>query len=428
MAPMQQPTRGRDAWQDPSSAQPGFDAFKFTAPSSQPSWQSPATAQPGWDVYKGASPQQPASQPNMSAYGQPSFRRDETVYSPFGNFQNLGQYQQQQDAFVQQFLQSQNQYNQGLNQGQDMSPVQLGDAWKQAGENIANGTYQGNPFATGNVQALMGMFDQYGIQAPAGFQDQLIGMIGQQSPPSMYQPPSPPMTGFPIGPQGEYWPGGPGPQPTAPAQGQVWKGGTPYFDERTSQSVVGPVSDWGFQPFIEPQQTPAQQQQAAKLQRQAEEAATRLRYEQQAKEMQSRYPWLDPVRRPGQTSGKVIGWQPNPGRVAEAERQEAQERLDNGWIRGPVNARGEQTWVSPQQQAVRAEQAASLSAARAAAVAKSRASGADKRQPPRSPGRAQPAPERSSGTAYVPPSKRKGPTGGAEYDDGFAKLMPRRRR
>jgi hypothetical protein len=170
---------------------------------------------------------------------------------------NLQAYQNQQDAFVQQFLQNQAQYNQGVMGGQQPQRVDLGTTWNQASESIKDGRYQGNPFATGNVDALMGMFGQYGITPPQGFQDQLISQLGQQSAPPMYgtgslgpqfpnfpqarvplvapaqQPafdvPRPinpgtglpygqPLTDLPIGPNGEYWPAFRSPQqPTPPA-------------------------------------------------------------------------------------------------------------------------------------------------------------------------------------------------------------------
>jgi len=120
--------------------------------------------------------------------GQQTFGPQQTVQTSMGNFPNLQAYQQQQDAFVQQHLKNQAQYNQGLQSGQSPQRVPVMDAWKQAGENVQSGQYQGNPFQTGNVDAIMGMFNQYGIQAPQGFRDQLLQNLGQQSAPPMYQP------------------------------------------------------------------------------------------------------------------------------------------------------------------------------------------------------------------------------------------------
>lgn len=165
-------------------------------------------------------------------------RPPQGAQSSMGNFPTLQAYQQQQDAFVQQHLKNQAQYNQGLQSGQSPQRVPVMEAWKQAGENIQSGQYQGNPFQTGNVDAIMGMFGQYGMQAPQGFRDQLLQNLGQQSAPPMYQPqpgmgyPGGPMqppaaapgypkftnpatglpygqpvTDGPIGPNGEYWPG-----------------------------------------------------------------------------------------------------------------------------------------------------------------------------------------------------------------------------
>lgn len=482
-----QPTRGQNAWQDPSTAQPGFGAYRSGG---QPSQQQPASQ-----------PTPQPSQPNMSAYG-PSFRRDETVYSPFGNFQNLGQYQQHQDAFVQQFLQGQNQYNQALNSGQQASPVNLGQAWQQAGENIANGTYQGNPFATGNVQGLMGMFDMYGIQAPAGFQDQLIAQIGQQAPPSMYSPtPRPPMTSYPIGPNGEYYPGfGVGPQQPmqmAPGYGAriLNPGGTftaEYRDrdgdgvedsvqpgpgmppvQRPQSGPTGPQGEYypggPMTPFVRqpsPARSPVSERRidptpsSPDLVRRVEEDAARDRRLRQEAEMQERYPWLDPVRRsPG---GKVTGWQPNQQRVAEAERAREQKLQDQGYIIGAIKPDGEKVWISPQQQAARQQQAESLrqpapasvqsegpagfrvpgsrqafnqyareeKARNTAAARKGRREQIGAARPAaKPPGQASPTPEASSGTPYVPPSQRTGPTGDEEYDSWFRRLTrPARRR
>ena len=139
--------------------------------------------------------------------GQQTLGPQQTVQTSMGNFPNLQAYQQQQDAFVQQHLKNQAQYNQVLQSGQSPQRVPVMEAWKQAGENVQSGQYQGNPFQTGNVDAIMGMFGQYGIQAPQGFRDQLLQNLGQQSAPPMYQP-QPQMT----------YPGGPRP-PMAPGYG-----------------------------------------------------------------------------------------------------------------------------------------------------------------------------------------------------------------
>lgn len=176
---------------------------------------------PNGEQWTGMSPPQQRSQypqQKKSQAPQSPFGPQQSVQTSMGNFPTLQAYQQQQDAFVQQHLKNQAQYNQGLQSGQSPQRVPLMDAWKQAGENIQSGQYQGNPFQTGNVDAIMGMFNQYGIQAPQGFRDQLLQNLGQQSAPPMYQP------------QWDYYkdpremsPGGfiqPGPsQPPQPAMG-----------------------------------------------------------------------------------------------------------------------------------------------------------------------------------------------------------------
>jgi hypothetical protein len=191
----------------------------------------------GFTSRKGERPSMPGydAQPQSAPLNMSAFQRPQGVQTPFGSMPNLQAYQNQQDAFVQQFLQNQAQYNQGLMGGQRPEPVDLGATWGQAANNIRDGLYQGNPFATGNVNALMGMFGQYGITPPQGFQDQLIAQLGQQSAPPMYSPqpafdvPRPinpgtglsygqPLTDGPIGPNGEYWPAFRMPQqPTPPA-------------------------------------------------------------------------------------------------------------------------------------------------------------------------------------------------------------------
>lgn len=503
-----QPTRGQNAWQDPSTAQPGFGAYRS---SGQPSQQQP-TSQPA--------PQ--PSQPNMSAYG-PSFRRDETVYSPFGNFQNLGAFQQHQDAFVQQFLQGQNQYNQALNSGQQAAPVNLGQAWQQAGENIANGTYQGNPFATGNVQGLMGMFDMYGIQAPVGFQDQLISQIGQQSPPSMYSPPpappQPPMTSYPIGPQGEYYPGFRSPpQPAGgmpPAtNGQSGSQASQPFDYSTM------LVDWGQKRANGSLDVPPQPDQMApgyggRILNPDGAFTTDIRdrdgdgvddRDQTAPGMppmfqrpqsgptgphgeyypggpmtpaapqqplDRRSPLVDKRIEPTPVEGKKVVFGPQFGegltqseyeawkineqvradrlraaRAAEdarrpaaptpesnkrlssayAEMFNAPEALEAGpylgsqdpWAGGSLNKPA----IREFNQWAREEKARNLAAARKDRRERSTVT----RPAPRRPGRADPVPASGGGTRYVPPSQRQGPTGDPEYDNWFAKLMPRRRR
>jgi hypothetical protein len=213
----------------------------------------------GFTSRKGERPNTPGydAQPQSAPLNMSAFQKPQGVQTPFGSMPNLQAYQNQQDAFVQQFLQNQAQYNQGLMGGQQPQRVDLGTTWNQASESIKDGRYQGNPFATGNVDALMGMFGQYGITPPQGFQDQLISQLGQQSAPPMYgtgslgpqfpnfpqarvplvapaqQPafdvPRPinpgtglpygqPLTDLPIGPNGEYWPAFRSPQqPTPPA-------------------------------------------------------------------------------------------------------------------------------------------------------------------------------------------------------------------
>lgn len=180
---------------------------------------------PNGEQWTGMSPPQQRSQypqQKKSQAPQSPFGPQQTVQTSMGNFPNLQAYQQQQDAFVQQHLKNQAQYNQGLQSGQSPQRVPVMDAWRQAGENIQSGQYQGNPFQTGNVDALMGMFGQYGMQAPQGFRDQLLQNLGQQSAPPMYQP----QRDYYIDPR-EMSPGGfiqPGPsQPPQPAM--VYPGG-----------------------------------------------------------------------------------------------------------------------------------------------------------------------------------------------------------
>jgi len=170
---------------------------------------------PNGEHWTGMSPPQQRSQypqQKKSQAPQSPFGPQQTVQTSMGNFPTLQAYQQQQDAFVQQHLKNQSQYNQGLQSGQSPQRVPVMEAWKQAGENIQSGQYQGNPFQTGNVDAIMGMFNQYGIQAPQGFRDQLLQNLGQQSAPPMYQP-QPRMYYHTDGEQMRY-PGGPmQPQP-----------------------------------------------------------------------------------------------------------------------------------------------------------------------------------------------------------------------
>jgi hypothetical protein len=188
----------------------------------------------GFTSRKGERPNTPGydAQPQSAPLNMSAFQRQQGVQTPFGSMPNLQAYQNQQDAFVQQFLQNQAQYNQGVMGGQRPEPVDLGATWGQAANNIRDGLYQGNPFATGNVNALMGMFGQYGITPPQGFQDQLLAQLGQQSAPPMYAPqpafdvPRPinpgtglpygqPLTDLPYGPNGEYWPAFRSPPPPA---------------------------------------------------------------------------------------------------------------------------------------------------------------------------------------------------------------------
>ncbi|NDE17060.1 hypothetical protein EBZ80_19240 [bacterium] len=131
----------------------------------------------GFTSRKGERPNTPGydSPPQSAPLNMSAFQKPQGVQTPFGSM-----------AFVQQFLQNQAQYNQGLMGGQRPQRVDLGTTWNQAAQNIKDGRYQGNPFATGNVDALMGMFGQYGFTPPQGFQDQLLAQLGQQSAPPMY--------------------------------------------------------------------------------------------------------------------------------------------------------------------------------------------------------------------------------------------------
>jgi|694.fasta_scaffold01126_42 hypothetical protein len=134
------------------------------------------------------------------------------VRSPFGEFPDLQSYLQRQDAYAQQHLKNQREYNLALREGRPATKVPTMQAWQQAGENIKSGVYQGNPFATGNVDGILSMFDQYGMQVPDGFRDRLIKNLGQQSAPPALMPPAPapqkvldipkfvnPATGLPYG-------------------------------------------------------------------------------------------------------------------------------------------------------------------------------------------------------------------------------------
>ena len=254
---------------------------------------------PSGEQWTGMSPPQQRSQypqQKKSQAPQSPFGPQQSVQTSMGNFPNLQAYQQQQDAFVQQYLKNQAQYNQGLQSGQSPQRVPLMDAWKQAGENIQSGQYQGNPFQTGNVDAIMGMFGQYGIQAPQGFRDQLLQNLGQQSAPPMYQP-QPPM-GYPGGPSSDFIP-----KFTDPATG------LPY-----GQRPRDLVGDWGFGDYgPEPPRTPDQQRMDAMVRQQAEAAAKAAQHERSLREMQERHPWLEPVRRSNSPTAQVIGWRPRSG-------------------------------------------------------------------------------------------------------------------
>jgi hypothetical protein len=156
---------------------------------------------PNGEQWMGMSPpQQRSNQPTMTrrgeqnpmlssqgGYTQPA-AVDMQAYSKPQPFQNAAAAQKHQDAFVQQFLQNQAQYNQGLQSGQQPQRVDVDQVWNQAGKNIQSGAYQGNPFQTGNAQAIAGLFNQYGMAMPAGFQEQLLAALAPQSAPPMYQP------------------------------------------------------------------------------------------------------------------------------------------------------------------------------------------------------------------------------------------------
>lgn len=407
---------------------------------------------PSGEQWTGMSPPQQRSQypqQKKSQAPQSPFGPQQTVQTSMGNFPNLQAYQQQQDAFVQQHLKNQAQYNQGLQSGQSPQRVPVMEAWRQAGENIQSGQYQGNPFQTGNVDAIMGMFGQYGIQAPQGFRDQLLQNLGQQSAPPMYQPQ--PAMGYPGGPSNDFipkftdpttglpygqqppmtYPGGPagnqnvpsrtlmnpsdgvpyapvGPQDyytgyggpsgtpkfTNPGTGlpygqpappqMAYPGGlSPGYGPNELQRTPGPglipvvlnegtrsretvfvtpaqkaqidansaamareaqipphvrqqqlldqameaqrqamsgqrprdlAGDWGFGDYgPEPPRTPDQQRMDAMLQQQAESAAQSAQHERSLREMQERWPWLEPVRRSNSPTSQVIGWRPRSG-------------------------------------------------------------------------------------------------------------------
>jgi len=287
---------------------------------------------PNGEQWTGMSPPQQRSQypqQKQSQAPQSPFGPQQTVQTSMGNFPNLQAYQQQQDAFVQQHLKNQAQYNQGLQSGQSPQRVPVMDAWRQAGENIQSGQYQGNPFQTGNVDAIMGMFGQYGIQAPQGFRDQLLQNLGQQSAPPMYQPQ--PAMDFPGGPAGNqnvpsrtlmnpsdgvpYAPVGPQDYYT----GYGDPSGAPKFTNPGTGLPYGQrprdlVGDWGFGDYgPEPPRTPDQQRMDAMLQQQAESAAQSAQHERSLREMQERWPWLEPVRRSNSPTSQVIGWRPRSG-------------------------------------------------------------------------------------------------------------------
>lgn len=139
----------------------------------------------------------------FSTYAQPpavETRTQQKIKSPFGEFPDLQSYLTQQDAHAQQRLANQREYNKALSEGRPATKVPTMEAWKQAGDNIKSGAYKGNPFATGNVDGIMSMFDQYGMQTPEGFRDQLIQFLGPQAPPSALTPP--PAPGSPFTPSG----------------------------------------------------------------------------------------------------------------------------------------------------------------------------------------------------------------------------------
>jgi hypothetical protein len=230
----------------------------------------------GFTSRKGERPNTPGydAQPQSAPLNMSAFQRQQGVQTPFGSMPSLQAYQNQQDAFVQQFLQNQAQYNQGVMGGRRPEPVELGATWGQAADNIKEGRYQGNPFATGNVDALMGMFGQYGFTPPQGFQDQLLSQLGQQSAPPMYatqpafsvqRPINPgtglpygqPLTDLPIGPNGEYWPAFRSPQqpasppmhpPTAfsPVMPEGYRpAGTPAMSDKPARGLVPHVLNEG---------------------------------------------------------------------------------------------------------------------------------------------------------------------------------------
>lgn len=222
----------------------------------------------------------------FSTYAQPpavETRTQQKIKSPFGEFPDLQSYLTQQDAHAQQRLANQREYNKALSEGRPATKVPTMEAWKQAGDNIKSGAYKGNPFATGNVDGIMSMFDQYGIQAPEGFRDQLIQFLGPQAPTSALTPPpapgSPftpsggipvagqqsPMTGYPIGPNGEYWPGAPMPtnasgpgmsqppryNPDRPGGDYIPVGGIGDVDQEYQQWRAGIITDMRFRDPIE---------------------------------------------------------------------------------------------------------------------------------------------------------------------------------
>lgn len=225
---------------------------------------------------------------DFSAYGQKQTQQQPQPMSMSAwqqprQFDNVADAMRNQDAFAQQFLKNQAQYNQGLRAGQQPQRVGLDQTMVQANDNIASGAYQGNPFATGNVDAIMGMFGQYGIQAPEGFRDQLISNLGQQStPPALApQPPSVtpkftnPATGLPYGqpaPQMGYGPGmgqqpgaggPPPPAAFAPGYGEAINAppGTMFTTDFRDGDGDGIDDRWQPGPGIRPPQQPGMGQQ-----------------------------------------------------------------------------------------------------------------------------------------------------------------------
>lgn len=134
------------------------------------------------------------------AYSQPNARPQPFVQQTFdftGRQADPTQLFAQRDAFVQSINNARAPFAMAVGQGTATAPQQLDfqQLWGQAGD-MAQGGFS-NPFAQqqysqprpSQADAIRNLFTQNNIQAPQGFMDQLLGMLGQQAPqPQLQQP------------------------------------------------------------------------------------------------------------------------------------------------------------------------------------------------------------------------------------------------